>query len=168
MIDKKEGIINEIIYDNTVYNNAQYRLYPTIIELKRIIKEIIDSESTTSYLRFTPFYLNSKGSLQIEFEDYMFYFECREQVDDNDISEHIASCMEIEADEMDNEQKRIANILYPLCCHDDVNHYRINLENYLDYLDELIPQLMNIVRDKTKISNDEISFGYFCFEVHSG
>lgn len=168
MIEKKEGIINEIIYDNTVYHNGKYRIYPTIIELIRIIKEITNSKSTTSYLRFNPFYINVKGIIEIEFEDYMFYFECRDHVSDYDIEKHIEACLGTNPNEIDDEQKRIAKILFPLGDNGDIKQYQISLENYIEYLDEMIPQLMKLVRDKTNISDSDVAFGYFCFEVHSG
>lgn len=55
MIVKKDGIVNEIIYENTVYHNGEYRIYPTISELKNLVQEIIRSKATAEYIRFTPF-----------------------------------------------------------------------------------------------------------------
>lgn len=47
MLTKKEGTINGIVYDYTVYHNGRYRLYPTLVDLKGLIRKIIESGSTT-------------------------------------------------------------------------------------------------------------------------
>lgn len=70
MIEKKSGMINEIVYNNTVYYNGKYRYYPTITDLKSMLDEIISSKSTTDYLRITPFYINELLDMQIEFEEW--------------------------------------------------------------------------------------------------
>ena len=81
-IDK--GEINEIVYNNTVYYNGKHKIYPTITELKGILDEIISSDSTTEYIRITPFYINEEVDMQIEFEEFMFYIECRDGFDEKD------------------------------------------------------------------------------------
>lgn len=45
MIKKVKGKINEIIYNHTVYYNGKYRYFPTISDLKRILDEIINSNT---------------------------------------------------------------------------------------------------------------------------
>jgi hypothetical protein len=70
--NEKSGKMNEIDYNNTSYYNGKYRYYPTITGLKGILDEIISSNSTTDYIRITPFYINELSDRQIEFEAYMF------------------------------------------------------------------------------------------------
>ncbi len=60
MIKKGKGKINEIVYNNTVYNNGENIYYPTISNLKGILDEIISSNLTTEYIRITPFYINEE------------------------------------------------------------------------------------------------------------
>lgn len=71
-VKEKPGKINEIVYNNTAYYNGKYRYYPTITGLNGILEEIINSNSTTDYIRITPFYVNEQLERQIEFEEYMF------------------------------------------------------------------------------------------------
>jgi len=41
MLEKNNGKINEIIYNNTAYDNGKYRHYPTITDLNCILDKII-------------------------------------------------------------------------------------------------------------------------------
>ncbi|MEY9979217.1 hypothetical protein [Lysinibacillus sp. RC79] len=91
---KQEGKINEIIYNNTAYYNGKYRHFPTISGLNGILDEIISSDSTTDYIRITPFYINEKLDLQIEFEEFMFYIECRDWFDEKIQEKHILECLD--------------------------------------------------------------------------
>ena len=80
MIEKKSGKINEIVYNNTVYHNEEYRLYPTLEHLFSILDLIAESGVTTNYLRITPFYRNIKLDIYEEWDVFDFYIECREHV----------------------------------------------------------------------------------------
>lgn len=82
LIKKGKGKISEIIYNNTVYYKGNYRNYPTISDLNHILDEIISSVSTTNYIRITPFYINERSDMQIEFEEFTFYLECRDWFDE--------------------------------------------------------------------------------------
>ncbi len=168
MIVKKEGVINGIIYENTVYHNGEYRIYPTVSGLKNLIQEIIRSKSTTEYVRFTPFYKNEKLNQQIEFDDYMFYMECGEKVDCDSLEKHIGSCYNKEYSNMDEEEIKLGKTLFPLCKNNDIETYKKSLEAYVDFLDELIPKLMEISKSSMELKDEDLAFGYFCFEVHSG
>lgn len=167
MIVKKEGIVNEIIYEHTVYHNGEYRMYPTISQLKYLIEQIIRCKSTTKYIRFTPFYKNSRYNQQIEFDDYMFYMECREHVDNKSRENHIELCSNKKYADMNYEEIRISKILFPLCQNEDIETYKASLEIYIEFLNELIPKLMEISKCKMELKDEDLAFGYFCFEVHS-
>jgi len=41
MIIKKQGKVNEIVYQYTVYNDGQNRYYPTINDLVFLIKKLL-------------------------------------------------------------------------------------------------------------------------------
>lgn len=68
-----------------MYVNREYKHYPTMDALRRIIKIIINSKSTTRYVWIIPFYRNSKRNIQIEFEDYMFFLSCYDDIKDKEI-----------------------------------------------------------------------------------
>ncbi|MEG1461949.1 hypothetical protein [Anaerorhabdus sp.] len=177
MIEKKEGIINGIIHDNTAYNNSNNRYYPTINGLKFLIEELLSVNETTLYIKFNPYYVNSKLNCQIEFDEYMFYMECRDDFTEAELEEHWTRCMdniydiphEIEQyKNMSEDRKKQAQILYPVCKHGDYQAFHKYLNNYKEYLNELIPMLFEKAKDNLNLTQDDMAFGYFCFEVHSG
>lgn len=168
LIVKKEGAINQIIYENTVYHNGDYRIYLTTSDLINLIQEIIQSKSTTSYIRFTPFYSNAKLDQEIEFDEYMFYMECRDQIDRESLEKHLGACFGKEYVDMDDEEIRFGKILFPLCKNDDIEAYQKLLEVYVEFLNELIPKLMELAKIKMNLKHTDLAFGYFCFEVNSG
>jgi len=167
MIVKKEGIINELIYEQTAYHSGEYRIYPTLSHLKYLIDEIIRSKSTTNYIRFTPFYRNARYNQQIEFDDYLFYIECKEQFDDKSLENHIGLCLGKKYIDMDDDEIRIGKILFPICKNNDIEAYKKALEEYVEFLDELIPKLMDVAKSTMKLKDEDLAFGYFCFEIHS-
>lgn len=176
MIKKKEGKINEIIYNNTIYNEGNNRFYPTIDQLVRLIDKTIEANETTEYIRIIPFYRNYKINGQMELDDYMFYLECRDNFSKDDLKNHLTECMDTNYDvphevkrydEMSNEEKRYAHTMYPLCQKNDIETYKEILLCYRHFLNELIPSLFKKVREEMDLSLDDLAFGYFCFEVHS-
>ena len=166
MIEKKVGVVNEIIYNNTVYNDGKNRMYPAIGDLIRILNLVCDAGETTEYIRVMPFYSNCKRNIQHEFEENMFYLECRISVSKNDVLEQISSCLGTE--KINEEHKRIGAILYPLCQLNDVDAFVTSIKKYIEYLDTMIPMLMDKVSQSYELRNQDIGFGYFSFEVHSG
>ncbi|WP_027407957.1 hypothetical protein [Anoxybacteroides tepidamans] len=167
MTVKKNGKINEIVYEYTTYHSGKYRLYPTITHLKIMLEKIIESNTTTEYLRINPFYRNGKVDMQIEFDEYMFYLECREQFDEKEQEEHILDCLDTDDQIVTAEQFEMGKILYPLCQHNDVERFKQVLATYLDYLDTLLPKLFDIAKRTMQLKDEDLAFGYFCFEVHS-
>ncbi|WP_242223304.1 hypothetical protein [Bacillus cereus group sp. BfR-BA-01380] len=168
MYPEEKSHINEIIYDNTVYHNGEYRIYPTTSDLKNLIQKIIQSKATTEYIRITPFYINAKLNQQIEFDEYMFYMECREHVDDRLVKEHIGLCFDKEYADMDYQEVRLGKILFPLCKNKDTETYKKSLEVYVEFLDELLPRLMEISKSRMELKDKDVAFGYFCFEIQNG
>ena len=176
MIEKKQGKINELIYNRTIYNNGTSRLYPTVIELEVLIKEIQKLNETTKYIKFNPFYKNSKVNKQIEYEDYMFYMECRDNFTKEELQIHWTECMDrihdipheaTHYDNMTKENQITARILYPICTPDDIETYHLYLDNYRCYINEILPILFDDARKKLNLRYEDLAFGYFCFEVHS-
>ena len=165
---KRRGKINEIVYDNTAYYNGKYRHYPTITELKGILEEIISCDSTTDYIRITPFYVNEELNHQIEFEEYMFYLECRDWFDETVQEKHINECLNVEDTSRTLNDLRLGAILYPLCQTNDGNSYKNALEKYKDSLREILLKMMEIAKSEMELKEEHMPFGYFCFEIHSG
>ncbi|MBM7662801.1 hypothetical protein JOC85_003612 [Bacillus mesophilus] len=165
---EKGGKINEIVYNNTSYYNGKYRYYPTITGLKGILEEIISSNSTTDYIRVTPFYINELLDRQIEFEEYMFFIECRDWYDESVQEEHILDCLDVPDTPRTLNDFRLGSILYPLCQKNDVESFKNALEKYKESLRELLPIMMEIAKSEMELTEDYLPFGYFCFEIHSG
>lgn len=177
MIEMKEGKVNELIYNETVYNKSTNTLSPNLIEIGLIIKQLCQIEETCNYIQFNPFYRNSRLDCQIEFDDYMFYMECRDNFTKEEIETHWTECMDNIYDiphevkqytEMSEYEKRMARTLYPICKNGDFESYHQYLQNFNNYLDELIPKLFEEAIKKLDLNQDDLAFGYFCFEVNSG
>ncbi|WP_121661503.1 hypothetical protein [Metabacillus litoralis] len=139
MLNKQVGKINEIVFHNTSYYNGKYRYFPTITALKGILDEIISANSTTDYIRITPFYINELLDMQIEFEEYMFFIECRDWFDEKIQEEHIIDCLDVPDTSRTLNDFRLGSILYPLCQKEDVESFEIALEQYKESLSELLP-----------------------------
>lgn len=173
MIIKNKGKINEIIYEHTVYHSGKYKMYPTLSDLGVILKELIESKSTTEYVRITPFYVNDKMNEQIEFEQYMFYIECRDDFSEEELEKHLLECIDTNYDRLDMHHEilppdiQMGKILYPLCKYSDVEQFGYYLKQYHQYLDELLPKLFEIVKRDMDLKDNHLAFGYFCFEVNS-
>lgn len=168
IIEKKEGIINGIVHDHTIYNNGLSRHYPTLSDLKYLINQIINSNATTQYIRFNPFYINERKDRQIEFDDYMLYLEWRVEFGIDNELKHIEDCVGKSKFEMSDEEYRYGTILSPLCKYNDTATYHTILQRYEEFLDELIPKLQQRAIHIMELTIEDLAFGYFCFEVHSG
>ncbi|MFB5268841.1 hypothetical protein ACE41H_18930 [Paenibacillus enshidis] len=163
-----ESSVNNIIVEYTSYRGGRYRHYPTHSELQRLIQEIIKSELTSDYIKITPFYVNSKLDQQVEFDDYMFYMECREQFNETTVTNHISACIGKDYGDMSSEEISKGYLLFPLCKYEDGLTFKKSLEEYLEYLDGILPKLLDYCKLTIGLSDDDLAFGYFCFEIHSG
>lgn len=155
------------MYNNTAYYNGKYRYFPTITGLNGILKEIIRSNSTTDYIRITPFYVNEQLERQIEFEEYMFYIECREWFDEEIQEKHVKECLNVEDTQRTLNDLELGAILYPLCKNNDVDSYKKALTKYKESLTEIILKMMEIAKSEMELKEGHLPFGYFCFEIHS-
>ncbi|MEH7483117.1 hypothetical protein V7157_19030, partial [Neobacillus drentensis] len=167
MLKKDKGKINEIIYNNTAYYNGKYRYNPTISGLNGLLDEIISSNSTTDYIRIMPFYINEKLDMQIEFEEFMFYIECRDYFDEKTQERHIIDCLNPVDTQRTLNDLRLGAILYPLCKINDVSSYKKAIKKYKESLREILPKMMEIATSEMKLKEEDLPFGYFCFEIHS-
>lgn len=164
-MERKNGAVNEIIYDHTAYCNGKYRFYLSIYDLIYLIIQIISCNETTKYIRFTPFFRDHKKSeaelRNIEFDEYMCFIECKADVDINMYNDFINECKE-EFESFSEAQRH-----YCLCDHKDIAGFHKALKNYISYLDEIVPKLIITLKSEYKFKDEDLQFGYFCFEVHS-
>lgn len=105
--------------------------------------------------------MNEKLDQQIEFDEYIFYIECRDQFDDEDLKNHIASCIGKDYADMINEEIVFYSTLFPLCKYNDIKTYKRLLELYVKFLDELLPKLMEISISKMELKHEDLAFGFF-------
>ena len=185
-LERKPGVINEIIYDHTVYHYGRYRYYLSIYGLKFIAQIIAEAHATTKYIRFTPFFIDGKYGRQVEFdEDYMFYMECRDHFTEEDEKAHWEKCILNDQDRVlfadidqvillkrleDRREKAIqqARILTPLCRFDDPDTFTAKIFDYLDLLNEIVPEMKQELLEIHGFLEEDLFFGEFCFEIHSG
>jgi len=162
MIERKKGIINELIYDNTVYHNGEYRMYPSLPTFVNIINMIISSNSTTRYIKFTPFYKNAKLNAQVEFEKMIMYIECTDETSCTLCHNFLLDCCDEDEEINDDIIKR-----FLLCNYQDTNKFSEFINNYILYLDFLVPQMVSILKNEYQVCDTDMMFGYFCFEIES-
>ena len=166
-MEKPEGIINEIIYYNTFYANRKDIEYPTITRLKYIIELISESKATTEMISIKPFYVNERIDRQIEFDEHMFYLECRNQFDDTDLKEYMESCVGRKFTDMNSEELTDVHVQYRLCKHGDVATFNDALAAYVQFLEVQLPKLLEISKGMMALVEEDLAFGFFCFEVFS-
>lgn len=168
MLEKQKGKINELVYEHTAHRGGKYRLYPTIEGLYSLLEELMEAKATaTDYLRITPFYVNEKVNRQIEFDSFMFFVECRENYTEEEEEALIVESLEREErpDAMIDWEKGRA--LYSLCRFDDPGKFSWALKNHRNYLDTALPEMFAIAKEALKLSEEDVAFGFFCFEIHS-
>lgn len=87
MIEQQAGLINQLIYQQTVYYGGQHRLYPSITQLFHLLDDIVALGCTTHSISIVPFYRSAaRGGFQEELDIGGFYIECRECVTQEEIS----------------------------------------------------------------------------------
>lgn len=162
MIEKKDGIINKIIYDNTVYHNGEYRIYPSLPSLINVLEQIIKVNATTASLCITPFYRSACKKGQVEFDNKIFYLECRDEVLEDEYLTFIGECCD-EGEEVSEDIKK----RFYLCKSNDFTTFSESIKKYIDYLDILIPQMADTLKNEYNFTQNELLFGYFCFSIDS-
>ena len=174
MKEGKEGVINNIIYVNTSYQDSKCRIYPTITNLFGILREIIRTEETTGSIQITPFYINEKLDFQEELDIGVFYLECADTVTVEDKQNflrkqmywlHPDSDYKILENYISMEDVEHTNFLVE---KKDIAGFQDSINRYMDYLMILgIPQMMEWLYDMTKLDVASLPYGYFCFEIVS-
>ncbi len=156
MKEGKEGVINNIIYVNTSYQDSKCRIYPTITNLFGILREIIQTEETTESILITPFYINEKLDLQEELDIGVFYLECADTVTVEDKQNflrkqmywlHPDSDYKILENYISMEDVEHTNFLVE---KKDITGFQDSINRYMDYLMiRGIPQMMEWLCDMT-------------------
>ena len=174
MKEGKEGVIKNIIYVNTSYQDSKCRIYPTITNLFGILREIIRTEETTGSIQITPFYINEKLDFQEELDIGVFYLECADIVTVEDKQNflrkqmywlHPDSDYKILENYISMEDVEHTNFLVE---KKDIAGFQDSINRYMDYLMiRGISQMMEWLYDMTKLDVASLPYGYFCFEIVS-
>lgn len=174
MKEGKEGVIKNIIYVNTSYQDSKCRIYPTITNLFGILREIIRTEETTGSIQITPFYINEKLDFQEELDIGVFYLECADIVTVEDKQNflrkqmywlHPDSDYKILENYISMEDVEHTNFLVE---KKDIAGFQDSINRYMDYLMiRGIPQMMEWLYDMTILDVESLPYGYFCFEIVS-
>lgn len=160
MIPRKSGAVNQIVYEHTVYGEGKYRFYLPFYDLMWLIDKIIACGECTEQITFNPFFISDKTGYA-EFDEYMCHIEC---VKSTDVQ---ASDLFVEKCKNENETLDEAKRHYALC--GSVAEFHKALLRYKDYISEKIPQLAMDLKSnkKLRLTDEDLLFGYFGFEVYS-
>lgn len=99
---------------------------------------------------------------QIEFEEMMFYVECRKNVTENQKKEFLKDCCD-RGHEVDED----ALNRYALCDCNDVTAFQNAIIRYSEYLKQLVPRMQKIILRDYDIGVENLLFGHICFEIFS-
>lgn len=129
---------------------------------------LLEIEILSNFLCITPYYVNEQIERSIEFQEYIFFLECREVVDEETQKLHIKERLGDQGAERYPIDTRVAEILYPLCKKNDSECFKQALSLYKSFLKEMLLRMMKITRIEMELKEGDIPFGYFCFEIISG
>lgn len=170
-IKRQKGTINGLIYDRTVINDGYNRIYPDKEQLISLINEIIDTKEMTEWIRIIPFYRNDNRDRDNEFDEYMFFIECKNEVLPADYTQNVDdwySLWEVEVAFSREEVEHMIGILQPICKWGDTEAYKVAFLKYMVFLDEyLIDRMLVDAKKYMKLTDEELKAGWFRFEVHS-
>ena len=155
---EKNGAVNNIVYEYTVYGDGQYNYYLPLYNLFNLIDKIIACGECTKCINFDPFFISLKTGY-IEFDEYMCYIECSNNEDASTNNFFIARC------KSEKETMSEARMHYALCRNSKEFHNALN--SYKHYIQENIPVLSMKIKSDYDLSDEELLFGYFGFEVYS-
>ena len=155
-----KGKISEIVYKSTRDYNPQFCTYLAIHQLLRLLELIIEADETTEYLRITPFYRNSICNFQIEYDELMFFIECRDNISSQEKKNFIEECR---GESIDRKE---AEVLFCLCNSSDKKTFHKAILKYRDYLKVIARKIYKDVKSGRYIDDEEMLAGCICFEVH--
>ena len=165
MNQNKEKQINIIINDFIYYDNGTYKRYINVGNLSLLIEGIKNCNETTKYIKIIPFYRNPKHSLQIKYERYMFYIECIPKA--SKLQQRIfykTAAVHENDNVLTNDEMKILTVL---CDSKDVKKFQKSILKYKEYLYSKLPELLNEIITQYNLDIDDLSYGYFCFDITS-
>lgn len=186
LIKRKKGKINGAVYDNTVYHNGERRFYLPVYELHGLLQKIAEANETTEFLRLIPHYLYKKGekNLHVEFDGMMFFALCESGVTEERKERFYKECAEEDEDALIITSKKNVTLFeerhdaalsggdienrFCLCEKGDTKAFSDAVGRYADYLKILIPRMREIIVRNYNIAEEDLLFGYICFEADSG
>lgn len=159
--------MNRIIYNFTMLDDGKIRRYISYTELLFLVERLKKSSQTSKYIKINPFYVNGKIQRQIEFDDFMFYLEFREHINEEERMIHWSNALGTNFDDAQlSEQNRIKTS-FPLCLEGDIIAFKEAIDKYMDYLEIELPHLLDKAISYLNIASDDCAFGSFCFEIQS-
>ena len=157
---KKTSNICKFITAHTCLADGVHHYYPSLYTLHYLIEKIIELNETTDYIKFNPFYMHPKTGMR-EFDDNMCYIECCENVTDDSKEDFLIRNLN------DDETLESACRHYALIDITDTAGFQKALTNYLTYIEEIIPTLAETVRNEYALSETDLLYGYFGFEIYA-
>lgn len=82
--------------------------------------------------------------------------------------QHIKECLDPVDSPRALEDFELGAVLYPLCTFNDTECYKKALLTYKKTLSKMLLRMFEIAKVEMKLKEEDIPFGYFCFEIHSG
>lgn len=166
--------INHLVLNHTRLKDGHSLIYPSLTDLMVLLNHIIEMEQTTDSLSVTPFYINEKANLHEEFDFGGLYIECRdfvtaEEADNFWLDSKFWGWLGAEYNLLshyvtDDDLKKSQF----LCQKDDITRFHQIILTYQDFLMRRgIPQMMAWLYDLCGLRDEDLAYGYFCFEVYS-
>lgn len=166
--------IRKLVKNNTEFMNTNKKFSLTLDELSCLLKEIIKVNKTTKQLSVKIRYINPKLSQNIDYSVFQFTLKCVKKINKRDYMEYLDLCRRKKDAIRDSDdyslmikECAISNIekLNPICRYRSKKNFKKFIIDYIDFLYELIPILLNQLSSQFNFSNDDIAFGYFAFYV---
>lgn len=165
--------INQLVLNHTKLRDGYSSVYLSLHDFMCLLDRIIEMEQTTEQLSITPFYLNEKLDFHEEFDFGGFYIECRDSVSDEEankfwLENKFWGWSGTEYNLLDNyvtnEDLKRSNFLVQ---NGDVDSFRRAILIYKEFLMERgIPQMMKWLYELCDLKDEDLPYGYFCFEVN--
>ncbi len=174
LMDGRLNAIGETIFKYIAIENGLFHRYLPIEILMDLVDSIKKTGITTEYLRFVPFYKNCKTGEYIEFDEYAFYIECRENITQEEIEKFRDECWAEEWNSAWGIKRRVEVIRdrkkrqFHLCRSGDVEDFNKALDIYIDYALTFFYEIGKELVEFYNIKEQDFLYGYFSFEITNG
>ncbi|MCR5387406.1 MAG: hypothetical protein K6E69_09830 [Treponema sp.] len=111
-----------------------------------------------NYISFTPFYKHK--DFQLEVDERILYIECRNRINEVDITEFYEKCK----CEDDFYNVDLGKRFFLVQKNDNIS-YEESLNRVISYLDILIPYILQRLKTEYNLKEADLLFGNLCFEI---